>query len=167
MDNLIWGDRSPIYSSLLASFKSFLLFCSAPIIPTGCLQVSPLHDRLMFCTWQKAQWLSPPISLNLSDFRDIIKPGILSSVPTHAKQHFFHSKEDFFGQGVLRHMEVDMGGIPPPPCIHDFFSESELPKERLCKWHHTHSFSLPFFPSNRMCRFQILLAISIDWITKV
>ena len=54
-----------------------------------------------------------PISLNLSDFRDIIKPGILSSVPTHAKQHFFHSKEDFFGQGVLRHMEVDMGAYPP------------------------------------------------------
>ena len=140
---ITWSEAiDPRYIHLcLPLLKAFCYFVEPPSFPRMPWSI-PFMTGLCFAP-DKGTMTFSPISLNLSDFRDIIKPGILSSVPTHAKQHFFHSKEDFFGQGVLRHMEVDMGAYLPPMYL--WFLQ--LPKERLCKWHHTHSFSLLFFPA--------------------
>ena len=158
MDNLIWGDRSPIYSSLLASFKSFLLFCWAPIIPTDALKY-PLHDRLMFCTWQRHNDFLPHILKSVWLLRHH-KAWYIEFCSYSCKTAFLSQQGGLFWPGCFKTHGGRHGGHTSPPCIHDFFSESELPKERLCKWHHTHSFSLPFFPSNRTCRFQILLLMA-------
>ena len=111
---ITWSEAiDPRYIHLcLPLLKAFCYFVEPPSFPLDALKY-PHSWQAYVLHLTKAQWLSPPISLNLSDFRDIIKPGILSSVPTHAKQHFFSQQGGLFWPGCFKTHGGRHGGIPP------------------------------------------------------
>ena len=143
MDNLIWGDRSPIYSSLLASFKSFLLFCWAPIIPTDALKY-PLHDRLMFCTWQRHNDFLPHIlkSVWLSRHH---KAWYIEFCSYSCKTAFLSQQGGLFWPGCFKTHGGRHGGHTYPPHVSMISSVSQNSPKRGCASDTTHIPSLFLF----------------------